>query len=197
MQYSKTKIFNLALSHLGSSAPLQNDNENHPQAIILNNFYDLARDTVLAAHEWSFANAYKELSVGFEKSPNPNYLYAFKYPNDCISPRAIIDNYDTKEKKCELAINSYDEQVILSNSNPCTLRYTKRVENASFYTPEFVNALSYYLAYMSAQSICGSTNKKNSNLQDYQIAIRKAIVVDARKNEINDQDDTDYTDARY
>ena len=49
---------------------------------------------------------------------------------------------------------------------------------------------------MSAQSILGSGNKKNTELQDYQIAIRQAIVTDARKTEVHDQDDSDFTDAR-
>ena len=49
---------------------------------------------------------------------------------------------------------------------------------------------------MASQVIVGSENKKNSCLQDYQMAIRQAIVTDARKTEIKDEDDKDYTDYR-
>jgi len=196
MSFSKTKIFNIALSNLGISAPIQNSIEEHPQAILMNNYYELARDSVLEAHEWSFANATKELSIAEESSINGNWSYCFTLPNDCISPRAIIDMSDNKEKKFDPGIDSTGEKVIYTNTNPCLLRYTKRVTNETFFTARFVNALAFYLAYLSAQVITGSNNKKNTNLQDYQIAIREAIVLDARKTRNKDQDDKDYTDAR-
>lgn len=196
MSFSKTKIFNIALSNLGISAPIQNSIEEHPQAILMNNYYELARDSVLEAHEWSFANAVKELSVAEESSKNGNWQFCFTLPNDCISPRAIIDVYDNKEKKYDPGIDSTGQKIIYTNTNPCLLRYTKRVTNETFFTARFVNALAFYLAYLSAQVITGSNNKKNTNLQDYQIAIREAIVLDARKTQNKDQDDKDYTDAR-
>lgn len=196
MSFSKTKIFNLALSNLGISAPIQNSIEESPTAILMNNYYELARDTVLEAHEWSFANALKELSVSTESSLNGNWSYVYTLPNDCISPRAIISPFDNKEKKFEPSVDSSGAKVILSNVNPAVLRYTKRVTNETYFTAPFVTALAFYLAYLSAQVINGSSNKKNSNLQDYNLAIRQAIVTDARKNEIHDEDDKDYTDYR-
>ena len=196
MSFSQVKIFNIALSNLGVSAPLQNSVEESPTAILMNNYYELARDTVLEAHDWSFANAHKALAETLEESPNPNYRYAFKYPNDCVAPRAVIDSADYKEKKFEPAVDSSGAKIILTNSNPCILRYTKRVTNETFFTAPFVTALGFYLAYLSAQVVTGSANKKNTNLQDYQIAIRQAIVTDARKTETHDEDDKDFTDYR-
>jgi hypothetical protein len=184
------------LSNLGISAPIQNSIEEHPQAILMNNYYELARDSVLEAHDWTFANATKELSIAEESSINGNWQFCFTLPNDCISPRAVVDMFDKKEKKYEPGIDSAGQKVIYTNTNPCLLKYTKRVTNETFYTARFVNALAFYLAYLSAQVITGSNNKKNTNLQDYQIAIREAIVLDARKTENKDQDDKDYTDAR-
>ena len=196
MAYSKVKIYNVALCNLGVSTTIQNSVEESPLGILLNNYYELARDTVLEAHDWSFANATTEVSIAAYKPENPNYLYAFNYPNDCIAPRAIIDIHDNKEKKVEPAIDSTGKKIILANCNPCILRYTKKVVNETFFTAPFINALGYYLAYMASQVIVGSENKKNSCLQDYQMAIRQAIVTDARKTEIKDEDDKDYTDYR-
>lgn len=132
MTFSRTKIYNITLHNLGVSAPIQNSNQNDPRAILLNNYYEVARDTVLEAHEWSFANAFKELSTTLENSQDPNFRYAFTYPNDCISPRAIISPYDKKEKKFTPATNSNGEKIILTNHNPCRLRYTRRVDNEVF-----------------------------------------------------------------
>lgn len=196
MAFSKVKIYNIALCNLGVSTTIQNSVEESPLGIILNNYYELARDTVLEAHEWSFANAITDVSVAANEPDDPNYLYAFTYPNDCIAPRAAIDITNNKEKKCEPAIDNTGKKIILTNCNPCKIRYTKRITNETLFTAPFVSALGFYLAYLSAQAIVGSENKKNSNLQDYQIAIRQAIVTDARKTQIKDQDDKDYTDYR-
>ena len=118
MSFSKTKIFNIALSNLGISAPIQNSIEEHPQAILMNNYYELARDSVLEAHDWTFANATKELSIAEESSLNGNWQFCFTLPNDCISPRAVVDMFDNKEKKYEPGIDSAGQKVIYTNTNP-------------------------------------------------------------------------------
>ena len=149
MSYSKTKIFNIALSNLGVSAPIQNTLEENPTAILLNNYYDMARDTVLEAHEWSFATAYKVLSEAFETSEQSNWMYSFNYPNDCIAPRAITDTLENKEKKLETATKSNGEKIILTNCNPCILRYTRRVTNETF----FAAAIAFNTNSVSSPSL--------------------------------------------
>lgn len=199
MSYTREKIYNITLSNLAITTPVQLTNENDPRTIILNNYYETARDTVLEAHDWGFATKYENLSVPVNESTytqNPNYEYAFKCPNDCISPRAIICEDDNKEKEFKPAVNSAGELLILTNINPCLLRYTRRVENEALFTAPFVTALGFYLAYLTAQGLLGSANKKNTNLQDYNISIRSAIVTDARKYQNHDQDDSVYTDCR-
>ena len=196
MTYTKTYIYNVTLNNLGVSEPIQSENDsNDPRVALLNNYYNMARDTVLEAHDWKFASRFQTLSNTLE-CPDPNYLFAYHYPNDCISPRALMSQFDQKEKKFELTTNTSGEKIILAEHNPCILRYTARIENESQYTAPFVSALSFYLAYLTSQVITGSANKKNTNLQDYQIAIKNAVVTDARKKQIKDEDDNDYTDYR-
>ena len=69
----------------------------------------------------------------------------------------------------------------------------KRVDNEAFFSAAFVNALAFYLAYLSAQVITGSSTRY---LRVYTIAVRQAIVTDARKNVTHNQDDKDFTDYR-
>ena len=195
MSFSKTNIYNIALNNLGVSAPILSDNQSDARTQLLNNYWELARDTVLEAHDWNFAVAYKKLSTTVD-CDDPRWNYAFAYPNDCISPRAIIEPNELKEKKFDFSTNSAGEKIILTNINPVILRYTKRMENESLYTAPFVAALGFYLAYLSAQVITGSNNKKNTNLQDYHISLRNAILTDARKVQIHDEDDKVYTDYR-
>ena len=196
MSFSKTEIFNIALSNLGVSSLIQSSNQNDTRAILLNNYYELARDTVLELHDWNFANTYRSLSLSDSVSPDPNYEFAFVYPTDCLAPRSVIDSATQKEKKFDIAVLSSGEKIVLTNCNPCLLRYTKRIENETLYPAPFVGALGFYLAYLSAQAIVGSNNKKNINLQDYQLAMKKAILSDSRKIKNYNQDDNLYTDFR-
>ena len=57
MSNTRTKIYNIVLHNLGVSAPIHDTEQQDPRAILLNNYYEIARDTVLEAHEWIFANA--------------------------------------------------------------------------------------------------------------------------------------------
>ena len=60
----------MALNHLSITAPIATNSMNKDsRAIILNNFYETARDEVLKAFDWGFANTYKELTLSTEKSP--------------------------------------------------------------------------------------------------------------------------------
>ena len=61
MSFSKTNIFNLALLNLGVSNLVQNSIQDSPEALIITGFYEVARDTVLEDHDWSFANAYEKV----------------------------------------------------------------------------------------------------------------------------------------
>ena len=197
MGYSKVKIFNLALNRLGVSSAIQSNTQEDPRAILLNNVYELSRDEVLEAHDWSFANAYREISASTESSPDPNYLYALTLPEDCIAPRALIDIGDKQEKKFEPAIGSNNQKIILTNTNPAILRYTKRITNESLFTAGFVRALSYKLAAETGYSITGSREKEEINERRYEATLVRSIIFDARKSEPHDQDDNDFTDSRY
>lgn len=197
MAYSKTKIFNLALNLLGVSAPIQNANElTDTRAILLNNQYELARDTVLKDYDWNFAMRFKNLALTGNKSPNPNFEYEFAYPNDCIAARAILDEQG-KEKRFLIATNTDGTKTILCNISPCTLRYTSLVTQETTYTSEFVLAIAQFLASLTSDVITGSSEKGNNALKKYQMFIEKGKVQNATEGTETDEDDTTYIDSRY
>ena len=63
MTTSKAQIFNITLNILGVSMPLENANSTDNRAILLNNYYELAKDYVLKDFDWNFASAFKKLSL--------------------------------------------------------------------------------------------------------------------------------------
>lgn len=197
MAYSKIDIFNMALNHLSVSAPIATNSMNKDsRAIILNNFYETARDEVLKAFDWGFANAYKDLTLSTETSPNPKYPYVYDCPNDCISARAIIDTIKGDERKFEPFSNSQGEKCFMAEVECARLRYTRRVEKEDLFEPEFVMVLSYYLAALAGETITGQQKKAESCMQKYEWRLRKAKQLNAQEGAAEDEDNSQYYDVR-
>ena len=197
MAYSKVGIFNMALHHLSITAPISvNSMDKDSKAIILNNFYETARDEVLKAFDWGFASAYKDLTLSTEKSPNPKYPFVYDCPNDCITARAIIDTVKGDERKFEPYINSNGDKSYLAEVECARLRYTKRVEKEVLSEPEFALTLSYYLAALAGETITGQQKKADACLQKYEWKLNKAKQLNAQEGAAEDEDNSEYYDVR-
>ena len=162
----------------------------------MNNFYETARDEVLKAFDWGFANTYKDLTLSTEESPNPKFDCVYDVPNDCIAVRAVIDTVKGEEKKFEVYSVSSGDKSILCQTESARLRYTRRVEKEHLFDPEFTLALSFYLAALTAETITGQYQKAQSCLQKYEWKLNKAKVLNASENAPEDEDNSQYYDVR-
>lgn len=199
MSYTQEAIYNLALNHLGVSAVVQNTSTISPRITVLNNQYPIAKEQVMKAFDWNFLNRFRSLTLSTESSPDPRYLYAYDYPNDCIAARYIVDSSGGEYKKFDITTASNGSKLILCNINPAILCYTRSITAKvpeSFFSSEFVTALSFYLAYLCADSITGSSNKKQLCYQGYMTELARAKAMNATESVENDEDKTTYLDAR-
>ena len=196
MTISKTQIFNIALNILGVSTPLENPNSSDNRAILLNNYYDLARDYVLKDFDWNFASAFKELSLCEEQVKYCGYKFTYNYPNDCVCARDLIFKNDNSSRKFSiLSLTNGTSAIVADIENPI-LRYTRRVEKEVFFTSEFAMALSYYLASLTANVLVGSVQKGEIAWEKYNKLLKHAKVVNAYEaNEII-FDGNEYLNAR-
>lgn len=199
MSYTKEYIFNLALNHLGVSAVIQKSEIISPRTTVLNNQYELAKKVVLKAHDWTFANGFKKLTLSTENSPDPRYLYAYDYPNDCVAVRYVVDENGGEYKKFSVTTNSQGAKLILCNISPAILCYTRNLEveiPESYFSDEFVMVLSCYLAYLSAEGITGSTDRKQHCYQSYAMELARAKAMDANESSEKDEEKRTYLDSR-
>ena len=144
MANSKAQIFNIALNILGVSNPLENANSNDNRAILLNNYYNMARDYVLKDFDWNFASTFRELAI-VDDAVNPSsWEYCYAYPNDCICARDVFNKGCFQLQKFEISSLLTGEKVILTNVQEAVLRYTKRVDKEVYFTSEFSMALARY-----------------------------------------------------
>lgn len=198
MTSTKTRIFNMALHELGITAPIVNsEQQDDTRAIVLNNYYEDARDEVLKAFDWNFAEKYREITPLPQKSLHPKYLYVYDYPNDCINARSIYDaDFAGLSKEFKVSSDENGKKVILTNVYPAVLRYTRRVTNETFFDSEFSMSLALYLASLTGQGLTGSQQKANDALNKYWDKIRLAHVTNVSEGQEVDDDDKTFLDER-
>ena len=196
MNYTKAKIFNIALKNLRVSVSIQNANQNDKNTIILNEYYDSAKEQVLKDFDWNFANSYRELSLTGNIPKNPKYLYEYDYPNDCVFTREIISYTNDDIIEFEVAANSTGQKVINTNVTPAVLRYTKLIDNETFFSTEFTMALCWYLAFLAAPAITGNRNIQSDCLNVYTNILAKAKSINASEGYTKTKDYCSWIEVR-
>ncbi len=195
MNNSKAQIFNVVLNILGVSNPLENSNSLDNRAILLNNYYTLARDCVLKDFDWNFASSMRKLSLSTTSQNLFGFSYCYDYPNDCICARDVFENNCYKLEKFKVA-SCEEDKVILTNVKNAVLRYTKRVEKEVYFSPEFTIALSYYLASLTSSVITGSIQKGELAYEKYTKLLRHAKYLNAQEGLDTIADEETYLDSR-
>lgn len=188
----------MALNHLGVTAPVANaDAQDDTRAIILRNFYENARDEVLKAFDWNFAEKYRTLTPISEECLDPRFQFVYDCPNDCLNAREVlVSGGNGERKKFKLSANEMGQKTILTSVSPIVLRYTRRIEQETFFTPEYTSALAFYLAGKAGQAITGSEQKANDAYKKYWDKIRLAHIANASEGQEVDEDKSTYLDAR-
>ncbi len=196
MNYTKSKIFNITLKNLRVSVGIQNSNQSDKNTVILNEFYDSAKEQVLKDFDWNFANSYRELALTGNIPQNPKFLYEYDYPNDCLFAREIIPYVNKDIVEFEVASNVTGQKVINTNITPAVLRYTKSVDNETFFSTEFVMALCWYLAFLAAPAITGNRSIQSDCLSVYTSILAKAKTINASEGYLKNDDSCSWLDIR-
>lgn len=148
---NKTEICNMALAHIGTSEQLTNvDSDNSKAARHCRQFYDHCVRIILSSQPWPFATKIDTLvDLG---DPPTNWLYRYKYPNDCALAVRIINPAARTESKSQKVpfriINLYDATglAILCDEEDAELEYNQKITNAALFPADFVEALSLCIA---------------------------------------------------
>ena len=193
---SKVQIFNIVLNILGVSNPIENSLSNDNRAILLNNYYSLARDYVLKDFDWNFASAHRKLSIINNQNELNKFKYCYDYPNDCVCARDIYNSTNYNLEKFEIGTDEKGNKIIYSDCESAILRYTKRIEHEILFTCEFSMALSYYLASLTSSVITGSLQKGEIAYEKYMQILKHAKVINAQEGASALYEETTYLDTR-
>ena len=166
----------MALSNVGAASLIQSMTEDSEEARICNLWYAQSRDAALRAHAWAFATQFRVLAdLG---SPHTGWDYRYSYPADCLVALEIVNTVNDDLIEFEIA-GGISTRVILTDEKDAELRYTARITDAVQFDAGFVEVLSWNLAYHIAESITGSSSKKNDALQIYQSLVGQMAAVDS------------------
>jgi len=212
---SAVDICNLALGHLGDDATVSSIDppEGSAQAEHCARFYPIARDTALEAFAWNFATTRKVLAE--LDSPWSTWAYCYGLPSDCIRALSVLPPdaphdytaalpprdvwgspsfypqgggalYVPQEYAIETN-EATDQTVLYTNQADAVLRYVRRVEDTTRFSPLFTDALARLLAsYLAGPVIKGTegVNVARAQLQAYSTLLGQATVSDANQRHV-------------
>ena len=200
-----TDIANLALTHVGSTKPIQTlgmDDSLEDQ--LCTTWFDTARRATFRRIPWSFACKQVVPSL-IVNNPTPEYLYAYAYPADCVKLVRFMSwrlENDTDRSRVPYRImqpapinlsqaspaptapypasglwlyTNWPGQVV--NLLPIMIEYVFDNMNVNQWTDGFNLALSYKLAELIVSSLTSGDpqNKKVSLQNDFKTAVAEAM----------------------
>ena len=196
MNYTKQKIFNLALKNLKVSTPVSAANKSDKNYAVLDEFYETAVLQVLESTDWTFANCYKQLNLLINEKPlNPCYQFAYDYPNDVACPRLIVVGKGEEQEFFEIASVNKKLQLWTNREN-AVLKYTRNDIDEKEFSSNFAMALSWYLAFLACPSVSGARATQADCMQIYKEQIQQAKITNANADYPVDESACNWIDVR-
>ena len=193
---SEIDIYNMALSHIGSTVTVADKAERSVERITCSRFYETCRDALLSykACDWRFA----ETSVLLADLGNPptNWLCRYAMPNDCIRAMFLVIDGLPNPRADQMLIYqvAYAEsgRVILTNQPAAELRYIKRLEEAERFPSYFVEAMALRLASMIAMPIAKSNSLRDELVQRAEQAAQIAMAAAMNEAQLEQEPRSSY-----
>ena len=177
MSATDVSICSNALLMLGAQ-PINALTEANDRARLASNLYPAVRDAVLRAHPWNCCISRVVLSPD-ATAPAFDWSFQFTLPGDFIKALAVGELGAEREFRLE-------GRKILSNDDPCYLKYVASNENPATWDGGLVHVVTLQMAAAMAYPITQSASLRDSLRDEAGRALRAAKSVDG-------QDDTGET----
>lgn len=172
-------VANMALTRIGSTQIIQSldvtiDRSNEAAQLALWYFAD--RDAELTDWPWPFATKYAALNqVSTQGVPaNPEWIYSYRYPADCLSVRRIVCGQVVTNAQPVVPLTTLPGQtfqnlvplrqdgdaypwpfeigsddtgrLVYTDAQTAWIRYTRQVEDAALFSRDFADMLAWRVA---------------------------------------------------
>ena len=201
---SSIDICNMALGHLGrTAAPIQNFTESSVEARYCRLWYDISRQQVLEAQDWSFARGRAALALHADAPPD-EWVYRYQAPADMLALRRLWNPWsevpaplygfggwpnvqayggtlgDAIPYQFETSLDG-TQLTLLTNQDSAIAIYTRDVTLTSMFPTMFTNALSHYLAAKMAVGITSKPMMEDKEYKAFASAMGGAAASDANQ----------------
>ncbi len=193
---SETQIAKLALQHIGDRYDIVDLDEESVEAEQVNLLFNDTRDWLLRQFPWNFATAYATPSALTGTVPN-NFTYMYTYMTNAVRVLLVVDplGVDT-EIPFEVARNTSDVKVILTDQADAEFRFTQRITDPAQFDSEFTMGMSYALAAKLAMPLTGDREIMGDMNNLARNVINSAWATDANEGESDEIPDADWITAR-
>lgn len=170
MALTDIQICNMALGHLGHTKFIASLTEPSLAADLCELYYEPARDFVLEDFPWPFATKYVTLGL-VEEDPNDDWTYSYRYPDDCVYARRIVNALGrTNPNPPPFKVGAdADGRLIYTDEEDAILEYTKLVTDTNLFPAVFAMAHSWYLASLIAPGLAKDKKQALNCLQIYSV----------------------------
>lgn len=195
MAVSEVQIANLALARIGVNRFIASLTEASIEAVTCSLCLATARDATLRDVAWAFADTWADLQL-IEQDPNSEWGYAYREPSDCVRVRRVpLGGRRGDSAPFSLSSDS-GGGLILTDQNPATIVYTRRIEDPSLFPADFVMALAWRLAVEIGPSLSQVAAIRDRADAGYRDALSKARVVDANEQVADPPPESSFIQAR-
>lgn len=188
MSFTKTEIYNLALSALLLSEEVINiDSSKSNNISILNRFWNVAFQSTLQDLDLDSLSEPIPLELIEELDDTYSYDFVYKYPSNCLFFRRIQSGFLTDNRSTHISkrVGLYEGQkAIFTNESTPTAECIPKDVPIEAFNAMAVLAVGYKLAILSAPLLVGKGAKRlrEEINNSYIIAKFEAQETDAREN---------------
>lgn len=193
---SVVQIANMALGNIGDRSRIDSLTEASPQAQAAQLYYETARDATLEAHDWGFARKVAALALTGNTPLDTSWGYEYIYPADCLKMRRLLPEVLSVQVPWERGVSADGYKIIWTNLGEAYGRYTLKITDSSFFSAEFVEALSWKLGSMMAMKVTGSSSIKREAEQQFRVLISGAHAGDFAEQNPERETDNEFIRAR-
>ncbi len=190
MAASAVAICNDALILIGAQK-INDLSETSKEAVLCNEQYAKARDQLMIAHPWNFAQKRAQLTslsvlpTGWEN--NDDFAYAHNLPSDLLRMLEIDDNESGW---------SVESSYIFTNYTPIRIIYISQVTNTALFSKHFEEALAYKIALKIAYALTQSSALVTTLKAEYEEVLAMARSFDAQEHGLQSVYAEDWLNSR-
>jgi len=169
MSTSDVGICNIALSLIGTKSTISALTESSAEARQCLIHYDGARDYVLRAHPWKFAQKRVTLAL-VSGAPTWEYSYRYQVPADCLKANEIIPPMRNVSDPIPFEVVGAEDlksKNIVTNKVGAELRYTGRVTAVAVFDPDFELVVAWWLGTLLVMPLTGDKVLRKETLEAY------------------------------